>query len=148
MEITNIKEKVIILNTANALASTKHICSRSGCKVSRYEWNKSDWGKCRRCLGHLCNHRSVCMPCIIYSGHGDTERHERLFARLAYPKISSIDCCVVIYWLISPWPKWPPFCQTTFSYAFSWMKSFVFWFQFQWSLFLWVQLTISQYWFR
>ena len=38
--------------------------------------------------------------------------------------------------------------QSIFSNAFSWMKSFVFWFNFHWSLFLRVQLTISQHWFR
>ena len=38
--------------------------------------------------------------------------------------------------------------QTILSDAFSWMKSFVFWFKFRWSLFLRVQLTISQQWFR
>ena len=38
--------------------------------------------------------------------------------------------------------------QTIFSGAFSWMKSLVFWFKFHWSLFLVVQLTITQYWFR
>ena len=38
--------------------------------------------------------------------------------------------------------------QTTFPNIFSWMKNFVFWFEFHWSLFLWVQLTISQHWFR
>ena len=31
--------------------------------------------------------------------------------------------------------------QTSFSNVFSWMKSFVFWFEFRWSLFLRVQLT-------
>ena len=36
--------------------------------------------------------------------------------------------------------------QTTFSIA--WMKSFVFLFEFHWSLFLSVQLTTSQQWFR
>ena len=35
------------------------------------------------------------------------------------------------------------FSQTIFSDAFSWMKSFVFWSQFHWSLFLRVQLTIT-----
>ena len=35
--------------------------------------------------------------------------------------------------------------QTTFSSAFSWMKRFVFRFEFQWSLFRRVQLTISQH---
>ena len=38
--------------------------------------------------------------------------------------------------------------QTTFSNAFSWMKNFVFWFEFHWGLFLRVQSTIIQHWFR
>ena len=38
--------------------------------------------------------------------------------------------------------------QTAFTNAFSWMKSLVFWFQFHWSLFLRVRLTISHHWFR
>ena len=38
--------------------------------------------------------------------------------------------------------------QTIFSDAFSWMKSFIFWFNFHWSLFLSVQLTITQDWSR
>ena len=38
--------------------------------------------------------------------------------------------------------------QTTFSYAFSWMKMLEFRFRFHWSLFLRVQLTIFQHWFR
>ena len=38
--------------------------------------------------------------------------------------------------------------QTICSDAFSWMKSFVFWLQFHWSLFLRAQLTITQNWFR
>ena len=37
--------------------------------------------------------------------------------------------------------------KTIFSYAFLWMKSFVFWLKFHWSLFLRVQLTITQCWF-
>ena len=35
-----------------------------------------------------------------------------------------------------------------FSNAFYWMKMFVFWLKFHWSLFLRVQLTIYQHWFR
>ena len=38
--------------------------------------------------------------------------------------------------------------QKIFSVAFSWMKSSVFWLKFPWSLFLRVQLTITQHWFR
>ena len=41
-----------------------------------------------------------------------------------------------------------PFSQTTFSNAFSWMKIFEFRLKFHWSLFLMVQLTIFQHWFR
>ena len=37
--------------------------------------------------------------------------------------------------------------QTIFSDAFSWMKSFVFWLKFHWSLSLRVQLAISKHWF-
>ena len=59
--------------------------------------------------------------------------------------------------------KWRPFClglnvdemaaisQMKFTDAFLWMKSFVFWLKFHWtcwSLFLRVQLTIYQHWFR
>ena len=38
--------------------------------------------------------------------------------------------------------------QTTFSSTFSWMKMHKFWLRFNWILFLRVQLTISQHWFR
>ena len=38
--------------------------------------------------------------------------------------------------------------QTTFSYAFSWLKVYEFHLRFHWSLFLWFDLTISQHWFR
>ena len=38
--------------------------------------------------------------------------------------------------------------QTTFSNRFSWKKMYEFWLTFHWSLFLGVQLTIFQHWFR
>ena len=40
-----------------------------------------------------------------------------------------------------PLDKMAAILQTIFSVAFSWMKSFVFWLKFHWSLFLRVQLT-------
>ena len=40
------------------------------------------------------------------------------------------------------------FSQTTFSNAFSWMKMNEFRLRFHWSLFLGIELTISQHWFR
>ena len=47
-----------------------------------------------------------------------------------------------------PLNKMAAISQTTFSNAFSWIKSFVFWFKFHWSLFLMVELTIFRHWFR
>ena len=47
-----------------------------------------------------------------------------------------------------PLDKTAPFLQTIFSGVFSWMESFVVWLIFLWSLFLRVQLTITQHWFR
>ena len=44
--------------------------------------------------------------------------------------------------------KMAAFIQTTFCNAFPWMKIFVFWLKFQWSLFLGVQLIITELWFR
>ena len=38
--------------------------------------------------------------------------------------------------------------HTTFSAAFSWMKMFQIWIQFDWSSFLKIQMTIIQHWFR
>ena len=55
---------------------------------------------------------------------------------------------VMAYLTHSPWTKWPPFCRCFFPEAFSLMKSFVFRMKFHWSLFLMVQLTITQHWFR
>ena len=47
-----------------------------------------------------------------------------------------------------PLDKMAAILQTIFSDAFSWMKIFVFWLKFHWNLFLRVQLTIFQHWFR
>ena len=60
---------------------------------------------------------------------------------------------VIQHWFIqqalnpSPLDQMATISQTTFSNAFSWMKSFVFLFQYHWILFLRVQFTIRQHWF-
>ena len=46
-----------------------------------------------------------------------------------------------------PWTKWPPLSQTTFLDVFPRMKSFVFWLKIHRSLFLRIQLIITQHWF-
>ena len=47
-----------------------------------------------------------------------------------------------------PLDKMAAVLQTIFSDAFLWMRNFLFWLKFHWSLFLRVQLTIIQHWFR
>ena len=47
-----------------------------------------------------------------------------------------------------PKTKQPPFRRRSYQMHFHEWKNFVFWFEFHWSLFLRVQLTISQHWFR
>ena len=47
-----------------------------------------------------------------------------------------------------PRDKMDAVSQTIFSEAFSWIKRFVFWLKSHWSLFLRVQLTIIQHWFK
>ena len=51
-------------------------------------------------------------------------------------------------WVFLPLDKMATTSQMIFSYAFSWMKSFVVWLKFDWGLFPRVQLTITQHWFR
>ena len=48
----------------------------------------------------------------------------------------------------SPLDKMADNLQTILSGAFLWMKNFVFWLLFYWSLFLRVQWTLNQYWLR
>ena len=57
--------------------------------------------------------------------------------------------CVIIQSCLSfNLDKMSTISQTIFSIAFSWMTIFVFWFKFHWSLFVKLQLTISEHWFR
>ena len=53
---------------------------------------------------------------------------------------TALECNAFSHW----WSR----TQTTFSNAFSWMKLYGFRFNFNWSLFLRVQLTLFQHWFR
>ena len=57
---------------------------------------------------------------------------------------------ILVVYILTHWgrDKMDDISQTTFSNAFSWMKMFEYRLKFHWSLFLGVQLTISQHWFR
>ena len=67
------------------------------------------------------------------------------------PKIYAHDLRFIIFLcvlLTQPLDKMAGIPQRIFSYVFSWMKSFIFWFKLHWSRFLRVQLTITEHWFR
>ena len=61
--------------------------------------------------------------------------------------------CIMIPWIVPLTylpleDKMTVISQKIFSDAFLWMQSFVFWLTFLWSLFLKVQLKITQHWFE
>ena len=58
---------------------------------------------------------------------------------------SFTECGILTHF---PLAKIAGISQMPHSNAFSWMETFVFWFEFHWSLFLRVQLTLSHHWFR
>ena len=62
-----------------------------------------------------------------------------------YRQMASLGCNELTHWGRD---KMDAISQTTFWSAFSWMKMFEFRLKFHWSLFLRVQLTIFQHWFR
>ena len=75
--------------------------------------------------------------CILYLGY------ERKIHKSMSPVMS--DCQDITS---STLDKMAPLSQTAVSNPFSCMKHFLFWFKFHRSLFLGVQLTINQHWFR
>ena len=68
----------------------------------------------------------------------------------ANPLRESFKCWDLVHLILTHWgrDKMDAISQTTFSITFSWMKMLEFRLNFHWSLFLRVQLTISQHWFR
>ena len=64
---------------------------------------------------------------------------------LLYGIISQTWVNILTHWGLD---KVVAILQTKLSNTFSWMKILEFWLNFHWSLFLWVQLTIFQHWFR
>ena len=73
---------------------------------------------------------------------GDKPLSEPMMVSLLTP------ICVTRPQWVNPLDKMVACSKTTFSHAFWWMASFVFWFKFHWNMFLRVQLMISQCWFR
>ena len=74
------------------------------------------------------------------------EKHARWIANFeSHGRVHEGTCHWGAWFNSSPLTKVAAISQTTFSNAFSWVKSFVFWLIFHWSLFLRVKLTIFQH---
>ena len=95
------------------------------------------------------------LVCILTLSHMGLEfsRTHAFISLLVMPWLLAFICQQQLWY----WPhnlthlhldKMATIPQTTSSNVFPWMKSRVFWFKFLWSLFLRVQLTMSQHWFR
>ena len=88
---------------------------------------------------------------------GDSDRHRFKILYLEGQVLQhrdigchTADQRLITYPVVKHWgrDKMDAISQTTFLSAFSWMKMFEFRSKFHWSLFLRVQLTIFQHWFR
>ena len=66
----------------------------------------------------------------------------------AFIALDPVDNKLVLVQGLSPARKIAAISHTTFTDAFSWMKMLEVGFKFHWNLFLMIQLTISQHWFR
>ena len=97
-------------------------------------------------LTHICVARPQWVNQLVGAGYSWRCRSISylLMPCLLMSKVHEKPC----HWRISPCTQWPPYWQTTISSAFSWMKMTELRFKFHWNLFQWVQLTISQHWFR
>ena len=84
--------------------------------------------------------------------HDEFENHIRVKLQLQLPGASELYTAVdgILYHTLTHWgrDKMAAFSQTTLSNAFSWMKMLEFRFKFHWSLFIRVQFTTVQHWFR
>ena len=89
-------------------------------------------------LFSCCEPMSECV-CII-SMCVDVRKHTSAWTKFWLPQIHYLT-----HWSRD---KMAAIFQTTYLKAFSWMKMYEFWLKFHWSLFLRIQLTTFQHWFR
>ena len=95
-------------------------------------------------VGHqvISSHGIDCTKSILSSSMQIARRYSLY---LIYHTETRTPICILANW---GWDEIDAILQTTFSNAFSRMKSFIFWLKFHWSLFLGAQFTITQHWFR
>ena len=111
--------------------------------VVRPPWNLTDVCQISECYDNVCTNNTywnivICLP-ILYRIASLTCVH-LVGCHNEITRTTNTNRIHNLYQLISLW--------TTFSDAFSWMKCFAFWSKFHWNLFLRIQLTIFQHWFR
>ena len=109
----------------------------------------------------------TCLSCrdkckiVTWSDHFIKEEQHAFLKDLNYELINLPWDCSQVYlcstlgsslwvrgwlmWALKSWTKWPTFHIQSFWNAFSWMKTFVFWFEFHWSLTPHVQQALNQH---
>ena len=110
---------------------------------------------------HGLKEKKHCLPYVwqLEVGLAKWEDCEHPPPNSSYERTSSNGSCflvaiagiiIVVHHLLTHWgwDKMAAIFQTTHSNTLSWMKMYEFWLEFHWSLFLRVQLTIFQHWFR
>ena len=88
---------------------------------------------------------------VLHADHFCPREYNEPYNNIVYPPVDANTSIIPAtrQWL-THWgrDKMAAISQTTLSNSFSWVKMYEFRFQFHWSLFLRVQLTIFQHWFR
>ena len=124
----------------DAVACLRLWCFLLACNVvSHWLGTYTKWSLMRTCIIYsvICHwHDSSCIK------HCTTGTQQML----------SCNCFKAPFtgWKVTHWgrERMAAISQMTLSNAFSWMKIYEFWLKFHWSLFVRVQLTIFQHWFR
>ena len=108
------------------------------CNINPHTWKSRLYFE----MGPDCSGGSFCRVFYLVQAHRlvsfDDDKHSWKFIK--QPLITDLT-----HW---GQDKMAALFQMTCSNAFSWMKMYEFWLRFHWSLFLRVQLTVFQHWFR
>ena len=130
-------------------------------RVNDFFWVSSQYSAHDRASVLLCNHYYMInalslLLCdnshwYLTKFHKDKKFPIHSNYSVTYPQCGTVMLATRIhirYLTHLPLHKMATISQMRFSDAFSWMKSCIFWLKFYWSLFLRVQLTITQHCFR
>ena len=124
--------------------------------------SKQSWGRWFETLScSLWRHRNVWLLIVWHWATWQSHSGDEVWFQYTSmgPAQEALSTCHMTPWQANDtlimieltnwgWDKMATVSKTTFSNAFSWMKMYEFWLKSHWSLFLNVQLTILQHWFR